>query len=132
MGMDSLRASFRSLLVVVAVVGAVLIGLAFARVAVTAYDLQRQKQALEADMDLLRAENAALRARLAEIQTDQGIERLARSELGWTRPNETAVIIVGRTTPTATAASSDHPGPLLEPSLPRPSAPGTGLAGASS
>ncbi|MBX6770529.1 MAG: septum formation initiator family protein [Chloroflexi bacterium] len=129
--MDSLRASFRSLLVVVAVVGAVLIGLAFARVAITAYDLQQQKQALEADLDRLRAENTALRARLAEIQTDQGIERLARSELGWTRPDETAVIIVGRATPTATVASPDHPGPPSESSLPRPSAPGAGLTGAS-
>ena len=76
---------------------AVLIGLsalAFVRVTVAELELHAQKQALERDIEALRAENVALHAKVDYLQTDDAIEKLAREDLGWTKPGDTSVVVI--------------------------------------
>jgi len=72
----------------------ILVGVAFARVAVADYAIHRQKDALQQDIAGLKHENDQLRARVEYLNSDRGIELLAREDLGWVRPGDTAVIVV--------------------------------------
>ena len=71
-----------------------LVAISFARLLITEYQLKLQKQALEEQIAQLRTENQDLRAEIDYLQTDAAIEKLARDELGWTKPGDTAVIVV--------------------------------------
>jgi cell division protein FtsB len=61
---------------------------------VATYRARRQAQALVADIEALRTENAALRQEAHHLQADPGaIERAARRDLGLVRPGEVVVLI---------------------------------------
>ena len=72
----------------------VLVAVAFARVALADYAIHRQENALERDIVTMQRENDQLRGRVGYLNTDTGIELLAREELGWIRPGDTAVIVI--------------------------------------
>ena len=72
----------------------VLVGISFGRVAVEEYQLNRQEQLLQKDIVNLKRDNADLEARVKYLQTDTAIEMLARDELGWTKPGDTAVVVI--------------------------------------
>jgi cell division protein FtsL len=84
----------RQLIVVVLAVALGMVAVSFARVLVVEYQLGLEKQALEADILRLSQENEQLRQQIGYLQTDAAIEKLAREELGWTKPGETAVIVL--------------------------------------
>lgn len=78
----------------IAVVGALLlVGISFVRVAIAEYQLNQQKAALHADIARLQTENQALAAHYAGLATNAAVEKLAREQLGWTGPGETAVVV---------------------------------------
>jgi cell division protein FtsB len=55
---------------------------------------RRQVDALRAELDGLREENARLTAQIAALRTSpRAIERLAREELGLARPDETVFLV---------------------------------------
>lgn len=68
--------------------------LAFIRVTVADLELGAQKQSLERDIAALQVENEALHAKVDYLQTDDAVEKLAREQLGWTKPGDTAVVVV--------------------------------------
>lgn len=82
-----------ALIVTLAVLG--LITVSFGRVALEAYQLDLQKQQVQREITALQTENRLLKGRVEELQTDNAIERLARQELGWTRPGDTLVVVPG-------------------------------------
>ena len=96
---------------------AVLIGLSFGQVGLADYRLFLQKQELRTRMTNLQAQNRILKVTVADLQTDAGIERLARSELGWTRPGDTAIVVIrdrpipATPTPSAPASASRQASP---------------------
>lgn len=77
-----------------------LIALSFSRVLVAEYRLDLQKHALQNDVARLRDQNQQLRSEIEYLRTDAAIEKLAREELGWTKPGETAVVVLAVTPPT--------------------------------
>jgi cell division protein FtsL len=86
---------------------AVLIALAalsFVRVTVADLELRAQKQSLENDIAGLKLENARLQSKVTYLQTDSAVEKLAREQLGWTKPGDTAVVVI-RPPVTPTAAT---------------------------
>lgn len=83
-----------ALLAVLAVVA-----FSFARVVIVEYQLSLQKQALEREIADLKTQNGELEAKIKYLQTDQAIEQLARDELGWTMPGDTAVVVLQKTGP---------------------------------
>ncbi len=72
----------------------VLVGLSFARLAAEQYQLNAQKSQLQRQIQQLQEENQRLQAEASYLETDAAVEQLAREELGWTKPGETAVIVV--------------------------------------
>ncbi|MGH2458104.1 MAG: FtsB family cell division protein [Chloroflexota bacterium] len=76
-----------------------LVGVSFARVVIVEYQLHLQKQALERGVANLQSDNQALEIKIAYLQTDPAIEALAREELGWTMPGDTAVVVSGTPSP---------------------------------
>lgn len=91
-----LTMSFPLRQIVVAALLAVLavVAFSFARVVIVEYQLSLQKQALEREVADLKTENGQLEAKIKYLQTDQAIEQLARDELGWTMPGDTAVVVL--------------------------------------
>lgn len=81
-----------------------LVALSFGRVVIAEYRLQSQKQALESDVSQLKQQNQQLRSEIDYLNTDPAIEQLAREELGWTKPGDTAVIVLETAAPTPVAA----------------------------
>jgi cell division protein FtsB len=92
---------------------AVLVGLSFAQVGLADYRLALQKQQLRSSIAVSQEQNRQLRGNVADLQTDEALERLARSELGWTRPGDTAVVVVrDRPAPGTPAPSAPTPASL--------------------
>ncbi len=111
-GRPSLSLPLRQIVIVVLVVVLGVVMLSFARILIVEYQLNLQKQSLETDIAELRQQNEQLRSEIDYLQSDAAIERLAREELGWTKPGETAVIVINgnATAPTASAtATPDAP-----------------------
>lgn len=100
----------RRMLWIGVVVAAVVVGAAFVRTGLKVYRLGEQKAAAVTELARLRAENHQLVAQRDQLQTDAAAERLAREELGWTRPGETLVVVV-------TATPAPRPPPTAPPSL---------------
>lgn len=61
------------------------------------YNETRQLQQLEAEYDALQTYNAQMQSQVNYLNTDEGIEDYARSELGWIRPGEHVVSVEGVT-----------------------------------
>jgi cell division protein FtsB len=94
---------------------AVLFVVSFARIAIADYQLHQQKRALEQQVDQLKQENSRLKDRIVYLNTDTGLELLAREDLGWVKPGDTAVVIVqdgvggtATTSPTATSSARSN------------------------
>ena len=79
-------------LIAIAILG--LLAVSFGSVVLDSYQLNQEAERLRADIARLQAENQRLQEEVAELQTDAAIERLAREKLGWTRADETGIVIV--------------------------------------
>jgi cell division protein FtsL len=90
---------------------ALLTAVSFARVAVAEYQLNQQKAELQRQVAALQAENQQLQQQYAALQTDAAVEKLAREQLGWTAPDDTAVIIqwAGTAAPTVQPPATPTP-----------------------
>jgi cell division protein FtsL len=97
------RFNWRRFVVVGVVAALALVGQSFVRLAVAEYQLHAQERQLQGEIAQLAKENSALETQVAYLRSDAAIEKLAREELGWTRPGETAVVVI-RTVPPATAS----------------------------
>ena len=97
------RFNWRRFVVVGVVAVVALVGQSFARLAVAEYQLHTQEHQLQGEISKLAKENTVLQAQVAYLRSDAALEKLAREELGWTRPGETAVVVI-RIDPPATAS----------------------------
>lgn len=80
-----------------AVVGVAVAGyfvISFAGLVVNGYQLNQRAGSLQRDIQGLRDDNEQLESQIRALLTEDAVEKLAREELGWTKPGETAVIIV--------------------------------------
>ena len=89
----------------------ILLAFAFARVALADYEIHQQKQGLERRISSLKADNARLVERASYLNTDTGIELLAREQLGWVRPGDTAIVVMHNEAKDVGAASAGAPTP---------------------
>ena len=99
-------------LIPIAVAGlALLTAVSFARIAFAEYQLNQQKADLQRQVAALQTENQRLQQEYAQLQTDAAVEKLAREQLGWTGPNDTAVIVqwTGAVTPNVPSPSPPKP-----------------------
>lgn len=58
--------------------------------------LQNEIRRVRAEIELVEAQNQALREELAYLLSDEYVEKVAREELGLVMPGETAVILMPR------------------------------------
>jgi cell division protein FtsB len=75
-------------------------GVAFCGQLITTRSIDRQVAAIAADIDHLQADNAGLKAAVAEAGSDAYIEREARERLGLVRAGDVPVVITNAPTPT--------------------------------
>src|SRR5712692_4993835 len=92
----------RHLVIVVTITAVVLVGLSFARIAAADYQIHLEKSNLERQVGALAQENHRLQTQIEYLKTDAAVETLPRDELSWTRPGDTAIVVV-RDSPTAGA-----------------------------
>lgn len=114
-GRSRVALPFRQVAIVTSLAVCALVVLSFVRLAITEYQLSLQEQALAQSVDKLKGENQQLKANIDYLQTDAAIEKLAREELGWTKPGDTAVIVLtsqpAPTLPKLSSSSSTTPTP---------------------
>lgn len=82
----------------VLIIGAVLLGLAgwsYYPVARQQYISQRERDRLAAELAAVETRNANIQAEIDRLETPEGVEDYARSQLGWTKPGENAVVVTG-------------------------------------
>lgn len=72
------------------------------------YNETRQLQQLEAEYDALQSYNAQMQSQVNYLNTDEGIEDYARSELGWIRPGEHVVSVEGVTSTSDNTRSNNR------------------------
>ena len=72
------------------------------------YNETRQLQQLQAEYDALQEYNTQMQNQVDYLNTDEGIEDYARSELGWIRLGEHVVSVEGVTPSTDTSRSNDR------------------------
>ena len=72
------------------------------------YNETRQLQQLQAEYDELQSYNAQMQSKVDYLNTDEGIEDYARSELGWIRPGEHVVTVEGVTSSSDNSSSSER------------------------
>lgn len=101
----------RQLAIAVVVVVLGLVTVSFARILIVEYQLNLQKQVLESEVAELQQQNERLRSQIDYLQSDAAIEKLAREELGWTKPGESAVIVIERNSPAPVANATATPRP---------------------
>ncbi len=94
----------RRLAIIIGVAALLLLALSFGQLLVARYEVGQRADALRAEIAALREENADLQKELQYRQSDQGVERSAREQLGWTKAEDTLVVVPG--TPSAGAADS--------------------------
>ena len=92
----------------------------FARRTAAIYRIKNEAVRLEEEVASVRAQGQALEARLQYVQSDAYVEEIARTQLNWALPSETAVVVMA--TPEAVTAPSPGardvetgPPPLEEP-----------------
>ena len=59
------------------------------------YITARERDLLAAQLAAVEERNRAMEEEIARLQTPEGVEDYARSQLGWTKPGENAVIVEG-------------------------------------
>lgn len=72
-----------------------LAGWGYYPVAKQQYITARERDLLAAQLAAVEERNRAMEEEIARLQTPEGIEDYARSQLGWTKPGENAVIVEG-------------------------------------
>jgi cell division protein FtsB len=94
----------------------------FYPVARVQYREERQKAKLEAEYTALKERNARLSKAVARLRTPEGVEDVARENLGLVKQGEHAVVVVDPNADTTTAA-----GPVIdsEPEVSAPRGPWT-------
>ncbi|MBI5232296.1 MAG: septum formation initiator family protein [Coriobacteriales bacterium] len=100
--------------VVAAAFVALMLGAAYYPVMKVQYREVREKSRLQAELRALRQRNERLRLDVARLKTREGIEDLARSQLGLVRKGEHVAVIVDGDAPEPTAT----PAPDLENEVP--------------
>jgi cell division protein FtsB len=100
----------RRLAMIIGTVAGLLLALSFGQMLVARFEVGQRAEALRAEISALREENSALQLELQYWQSDQGIEQRAREQLGWTRPEDTLVVVPGGAAP-ARVAEASRPGP---------------------
>ena len=98
--------SRRRLALVVGLAALGLLTLSFGRMLLARYELSQRAEAIRQEIVSLQAEHARLQQELAYWRSDEGLEHLAREQLGWTRPGESGVLVVGAQTPRGQSGSS--------------------------
>jgi cell division protein FtsB len=108
------RLGWPKIAMAVAVAALVLLTLSSARMLFARHELAQRAASLRAEIATLEDESARLQRELTAVQSDAGIERLARETLGWAKPGESAVVIGGLETPTPrpTPAATPRPSAL--------------------
>ncbi|MFO7167346.1 MAG: septum formation initiator family protein [Chloroflexota bacterium] len=80
---------------------------------ITSAQLERRREALEAEIERIEAENAALEAEVAYAESPAYAERIAREQLGFAREGDTVILpTFPEVTPTAAAPT---PAPIPSP-----------------
>jgi len=77
----------------------------FYPVAKVQYREERQKAQLETELAALKARNARLSKEVARLRTPEGVEDLARTNLGLVKEGEHAVVVVDPTKESTAAAA---------------------------
>ena len=79
------------------------------------YNETRQLQQLQAEYDALTAYNTQMQAQIDYLNTDEGLEDYARSELGWIREDEQVVTVEGvQSSVDGSTQTNDTSSPLNE------------------
>jgi Tfp pilus assembly protein PilN len=91
----------RRLAIIIGVAALLLLALSFGQLLVARYEVGQRADSLRAEIAALREENADLQKELQYRQSDQGVEQSAREQLGWTKAEDTLVVVPG--TPSAGA-----------------------------
>lgn len=105
---------------IVVITLAALFALSFLQKAVESQQAEAQAVALRQENRVIETANAALEQRIAYMETDAYVERVAREELNLVRPGETSFVVVPvgpRATPVKPAAA-DTPSRSLPDSRP--------------
>lgn len=71
------------------------------------YQHERELQTLESDLDALKARNETLRDEVEALKTPEGVERIARENLGMVKPGEQAYVVTGVESEEPTSAAED-------------------------
>jgi cell division protein FtsB len=88
------------------------------------YILNRQEEAIRAEVMQLREENLRLQRELNFARSDAGIEKVAREQLGLIRPGDTAIQLVGPQGAQSAPAAPARPAPATAAPAPTPERPG--------
>lgn len=78
--------------ILIAVVGLILFS--FSSLALSGFRLNQQAEVLRREIGALKAENEVLQKEVRYLESDEGLEKLAREQLGWLKPGETGVVTV--------------------------------------
>lgn len=94
---------------IITLVGLVLLGLlvwSYYPVARVQYRETRTKARLEAELAALKVNNAELEERVERLKTPEGVEDLAREQLGMVKPGEHPVVVLDGDEATSSAAAA--------------------------
>jgi cell division protein FtsL len=84
------------------------------------YRLNQETEALQAEVQGLRAENIRLQQDIEQARTDTAIETIAREQLGLIRPGDHPIVLISPTAPESAppAAATAQPNPPAPSPLP--------------
>lgn len=85
---------FNRLVILVGLGVALYFAASFANLALTGYRLSLRASHIQGEIAVLQREYQRLQSEVAYLQTDAAVEKLAREDLGWAKPGETAIILV--------------------------------------
>lgn len=105
---------FSQLIAVAAASISVLFLLAFGSQIIEIYRLRSSLAVADEGLEDLRAEQAALEATLAYVQTDDYAEQVARAELNKVHPGDQRVVVITRQAPVPAPAQTPVPGAANE------------------
>jgi cell division protein FtsL len=73
------------------------------------YQEERNRARLEAELEGLRERNADLRAQVDRLKTPEGVEEVARQDLGLVKEGENLYVVMDSETESATALTNPEP-----------------------
>ncbi|MBI2952958.1 MAG: septum formation initiator family protein [Chloroflexi bacterium] len=93
-GQQNKLAGKRRLIVAVLVAVLGLLLFSFSSLALSGYRLNQQAESLQQEIQALKAKNEELQKQSRYLESDEGIEKMAREQLGWVKPGETGIVTV--------------------------------------